>query len=96
MAKATSTTQLDWSEVDMDTLPESAAEAYDAYKAARKAAAEAKAEFELAFTKAARKAKKLPDSKKLLFGYNFGKLSIAVTDNVEEPAKASAKKKFSL
>ena len=77
----------DWHNVDIDSLPKAIRDEYDTYKqsyAAMKAAREA---FETAMCTALASA--TPTGKRIVFGYNFGKLSLAIVD--AESPKASAK-----
>ena len=71
------TDKADWKVIDPAELPEAIATAYNGYKAAYKYAKEMREDFENAMIKAAN----LPSHRRLVFGYNFGKLSIAVVAN---------------
>lgn len=82
----------DWHNVDIDSLPKTIRDEYDAYKrsyAEMKAAREA---FESAMRTALASA--TPAGKRLAFGYNFGKLSLAIVDAA--PAKSPSAKAISL
>ena len=85
MVKAKS--ELTWVEIDIEALDESLRTPYELYKKAYK---EMKALRE-AFEQDMNDAHDLPDGKRLVFGYNFGKLSVAVADKVVEKAKAQGK-----
>lgn len=80
--------ELAWQEIDPSALPPVALEAYVAYKAAYKAAKQAKQTFEESVIANA----DLPAGKTLKFGYNFGRLSIALADDTTKPAKIQAPK----
>ncbi len=90
MAKSTSTAN--WQNVDIATMPADIRKAYDAYKAAYTAMKADREAFESAMRSALASA--MPKGKRAVFGYNFGKLSLAVVD--DEPAKPSAKGAISL
>lgn len=74
---------LTWTEIDASTLPTGLAAAYADYKEAQRLAASLREAFETAFNEMA--APNLPRGRRYVFGYRFGKLSIAETD--AEPAK---------
>lgn len=80
-----------WMQVDPETLPETAQALYADYVAKRRLAGAAKAAFEQEMQSAA----DCPAGKRLVFGYNFGKLSVAIVDDDRKPAK-SAQPKLSL
>jgi hypothetical protein len=71
----------DWRNIDIDTLPKSIRETYDTYKEAAKFALQARIDFESAFSDAVKPAK----GQRVIFGYRFGKLSIAVITD-DKPA----------
>lgn len=73
-----------WITIDPASLPTSIAKQYDNYKEAYK---EMKAE-RTAFEEALSSALSPPKGKRVVFGYNFGKLSIAIVD---DDTKAAAK-----
>lgn len=83
MAKATFATKLEWIEIDPSSLAPEYRQAYEAYKAAYRAAKEARNAFEQSMQTEA------PSGKRLVFGYNFGKLSMALDDAKDAP-KAKA------
>jgi hypothetical protein len=86
MAK-TQRTDAQWITIDVDTLTPHIGRAYEAYKAAYKAMKDARAKFEEDMALEA----DLPVGKRLVFGYNFGKLSVAVVEDDRKPvAKAGA------
>lgn len=66
----------DWREVNVAELPTVIREAYDAAKAIYREYKEAKGIFEQAMQ--AHVADSMPQGQELKFGYNFGKLSVAV------------------
>jgi hypothetical protein len=83
MAMAKDRSELKWVEINVDSLDEAQRMAYDEYKAIYRKMKEAREYFEAEMQSLA------PDGKRLVFGYNFGKLSVAVADKVEVKAKAS-------
>ena len=85
MAKARS--ELSWQEIDPSTLPEAIRNHYEDYKAAYRTMKELRGMFEEALNAAA----DLPEGKRIVCGYNFGKLSIALADDDRKPAKSQAK-----
>ena len=76
-----------WIELDVETLSMEAAEQYGNYKRQYKAAKEARERFEQVMNDQA----KLPEGKRMVFGYNFGKLSVAIVADDRKP-KAEAKR----
>jgi hypothetical protein len=78
-------TKLDWNEVDPATLQPKVAEAFGTYKEAYVTAKEFRKEFEALCTKAA----ELPKTHRLVFSYNFGRLSIAI--DLAETKRTSSK-----
>lgn len=85
MAKKTERSELAWLEVDPATLQPEVLSAFAAYKEAYAAAKEFRDEFEKLATEKA----EIPATHRLVFGYNFGKLSIAV--DVAKSAAVSKK-----
>jgi hypothetical protein len=83
MAKANG--NLTWAEIDPATLPETVQKAYEAYKAAYREMKECRMLFEAELNEAADP----PKGKRVVCGYNFGKLSIALADAKEAPKAAS-------
>lgn len=81
---------LDWTDIDPTQLPRQAQEAFADYKTAYRAMKAAKEHFE----QTARAGIPTPEGKVVRFGYNFGKLAIALDD--ASAAKASAKPKLDL
>jgi len=77
------TDSLSWRNIDPNTLPTGLSALYEEYKATQRIAAAARDAFESAFTEMA----EVPASQTMLFGYRFGKLSIAISD---EPRKAKS------
>lgn len=75
----------DWVEINPETLSTSLNAAYQTYKDAYRVAKEYREAFEREMQRAA----ELPDGKRLVFGYNFGKLSMAVVDDDRKPKVAS-------
>lgn len=81
----------EWTDINPEELPEDIKAKFMAYKQAYKQAKDLRTWFEdLMRDQAA-----LPEGKKLVFGYNFGKLSLAVVDD-DQPKRAPAKPKQSL
>lgn len=80
---ATAKTDADWLTIDANSLPPIIKDKYDAYKQAYHAMKAARQDFEATMTEAASLAK----GKRMIFGYNFGKLSIAVVADDRKPAK---------
>lgn len=74
---AKSPTTANWQTLDPATLPTPIAKQYERYKAAYR---EMKAERE-SFETAMREQAAAPTGKRLVFGYNFGKLSVALVDD---------------
>jgi hypothetical protein len=69
--------QLTWSTVEIDTLPKKVQDAWATY---RKASEDARTTFENTFHRALEDAKAIPTGKKPVFGYKWGKLSVAFDD----------------
>ena len=82
MAKAKS--ELTWSEIDPASLPQAQADLYAAYKQAYRAMKEAREAFETSLQSGA------PHGMRIVCGYNFGKLSLALAPAEEKPARAKA------
>jgi len=75
----------DWTQLDPDTLSPELRKAYDDYKAANKAAHTMRNVFEAMMTNAIDPL----DTEKVIFGYNFGKLSIAIVP-ADKPKRRTA------
>ncbi|MDR3572228.1 MAG: hypothetical protein P4L50_00065 [Anaerolineaceae bacterium] len=71
----------DWANVDPNTLPATILASYNEYREAAKFASEARNAFESAFSSAVKPAK----GQRVIYGYRFGKLSIAVVTD-DKPA----------
>ena len=82
MAKAR--TDAVWQEIDPASLPEAQSTLYVKYKNAYVLAKVARDAFEASFAPAA------PAGKRFVFGYNFGKLSMALVEDDRKPAQAKA------
>ena len=78
---------LTWTEIDPASLPKLVQDAYHAYKAQY---AEMKACREV-FERALNAAASPPNGKRVVCGYNFGKLSIALADAATAPKSSQAK-----
>lgn len=88
MAYANKVAKGDWTEIDPATLPAQLSKPYNEYLAARKLAADKREAFETAFKTALKG--RIPAGQKAVFGYNFGKLSMAVVED-DKPSTASKK-----
>ena len=84
-------TDLNWIDVDTTTFKGPLKTAYVAKQAQDKVSKEKRTAFENALIAAARAAGHLENGKTFAFGYRFGKLTVAVTDEKKAKAKASAK-----
>lgn len=85
MAKAR--IEANWVEINPTTLSGDAASLYASYKEAYRIAKAMREKFEAEMNELA----DCPDGKRLAFGYNFGKLSVAMVDDNGKPAsKAKA------
>lgn len=82
MAKAAST--LAWTEINPASLPADVLETYEAYKEAYRQMKKLREGFEQHMNEAVNP----PAGKRVVCGYNFGKLSIALADDERKPAKA--------
>lgn len=71
-----------WVQLDPESLNDAQRDAYDVYRRFRKQAGEAKGRFEATMQG------DVPEGQRMIFGYNFGKLSVAVVENDRKPAKA--------
>lgn len=77
-----------WTELNPDTLPNNLSAMYAEYKEMYRRMKNQRTEFENAVAAAA----ELPEGKRMVFGYNFGKLSVAIVDDDRKPAKATPAK----
>ena len=77
-----------WHEIDVSTLSAEAQAAYASYKDAYRAMKEWRVAFEGQLSDEAA----LPAGKRMVFGYNFGKLSVAVVEDDRKAAKATPAK----
>ena len=77
-----------WQDIDVTTLSAEAQIAYDDYKQAQRKAAALRAEFETAVVNGL----PIPQGKRMVFGYRFGKLSAALVEDDRKPAKAKQNK----
>lgn len=75
--------KLDWTQVDVNTLDTGDRASYEAYKSAYRTMKEAREAFESGMQANA------PQGKRLVFGYNFGKLSVALDDAKDAPKAKS-------
>lgn len=92
---ATAKVQAAWIEIDPETLSGGQEVAYKLYKEAYRAMKASREQLEL---KASRQqfeqlmAEGVPAGERMIFGYNFGKLSVAIVPDDRKPAKASQPK----
>ena len=77
--------EIEWTQLDPDSLSADLRKAYDAYKDAARHANALREAFERAMTTAIDPL----DSEKVIFGYRFGKLSLAIAP-ADKPRKPSA------
>ena len=84
-AKPAPKAELEWTQLDPASLSPDLRKAYDAYKEAAKAANSLREAFERAMTVAIDPL----DTEKVVFGYRFGKLSLAIAP-ADKPRKPSA------
>lgn len=73
-----------WTEINPASLPEAVSKAYGEYKEYYREMKAARLRFETSLADMAT----LPEGKRMVFGYNFGKLSVAIVDDDRKPAKA--------
>ena len=78
---------LTWTEIDPASLPAEVQEAYAQYKDAYRSMKAARTEFETAINEACSPSA----GKRVVCGYNFGKLSIALADAATAPKSSQAK-----
>lgn len=77
--------EIEWTQLDPDSLSPELRASYDKYRAAAKAAAVLRTEFEARMTVAIDPL----DGEKLAFGYKFGKLSLAIVP-ADRPKRRTA------
>lgn len=77
-----------WFEIDPSTLDPAQDAAYTAYKVLYRQAKDARQAFEERMERDAA----LPQGKRMIFGYNFGKLSVAVVEDDRKAPKAKTGK----
>jgi spermidine/putrescine-binding protein len=80
--KSTAVPKEAWKIIDIDTLTEEEKKKYKQYKDGYQTLKEMRQEFE------AEVSKRAPQGKRIAFGYNFGKLSIAIVDDDGSPVTA--------
>lgn len=83
MAKTSTAT---WTQIDTNSLPAEIAKRYADYKDFYAVMKNARADFENALAAMLN----VPTGKRAVFGYNFGKLSIAIVDDDKPAVKASS------
>jgi len=86
--------ELNWIQVDEASMDKALAKRLDGLRQLDKEYRDAKAAFELQFVTAVRKAGALDEGYTLAFGYRFGKLSVAKTEDKPRTPKASTKPMF--
>ena len=86
MAKQTRQ-DLTWTEIDPGSLPDEVSLLYGQYKDAYRIMKEERAAFEAAINASVAP----PEGKRVVCGYNFGKLSIALADDVAKAKSSQAK-----
>ena len=84
-AKPAPKAELEWTQLDPSTLSPDLRKAYDAYRDAARHANALRETFERAMTVAIDP----PEGEKVVFGYRFGKLSLAIAP-ADKPRKPSA------
>lgn len=77
-----------WHEINPETLDDGLLRAYQSYKAAYARMKAERVQFEDSMQLAAA----LPVGKRMVFGYNFGKLSVAIVDDDRKPKTAQPAK----
>jgi hypothetical protein len=88
MAYTAKRTDATWIEMDVATLDHNTQTQYQMYKQAYADMKAQRQKFEdMMQTDAG-----LPEGKRMVFGYNFGKLSVAIVDDDRKPAKAKQAK----
>lgn len=73
-----------WSELNVDSLEAGDASNYAAYKALYREMKATREAFEGGLQRLA------PEGKRLIFGYNFGKLSVAIVEAIDKPKAKGA------
>lgn len=76
--------EADWHTIDPTTLPEMARKLYDASKEAYRVYKAERAAFEESMQAG------VPEGFRMVFGYNFGKLSVAIVPDDRKPKAAKA------
>jgi hypothetical protein len=76
--------EANWVNIDTDSLAPHQLEAYDAYKGAYRAMKTSRENFENIM------GRDIPAGQRMIFGYNFGKLSVAVVEDDRKVPKAKA------
>ena len=84
-------TKLNWINVNADAMGATMKRKYLALKEAQQKAKAAREDFELSFIAESKKAGKVEDGESLKFGYNFGRLAVAIVDESEVKAPAKPK-----
>lgn len=87
MAKQMADLIVPFAELNVEALPAQARMAYNKMKAAKASAREATQAFETVM----RDSNPTPKGTRMVFGYNFGKLSVALAPDDAKTAKASSK-----
>lgn len=77
-------TDAQWFEINVDTLSTEQRGTYDAYKALYREMKAQREAFEASMQAG------VPEGSRMVFGYRFGKLSVAIVPDDRKPAKAKA------
>jgi hypothetical protein len=80
--------EANWMDIDVETLDVEAQKAYGEYKAAQRKAAALREAFEATAVASL----DIPQGKRMVFGYRFGKLSAALVEDDRKPAKTKQSK----
>lgn len=76
--------EANWIEIDITTLQDDQLKAYDTYKMIYRDMKAARERFEQLMSR------DVPEGERMIFGYNFGKLSVAIVPDDRAPKKAKA------
>lgn len=76
--------EANWVNIDIDSLHDEARNAYEAYKASYRAMKAQREAFEGTMSE------DIPQGQRMIFGYNFGKLSVAVVEDDRKVSKPKA------
>lgn len=76
--------EANWVNIEINSLSPKQQDAYEAYKAGYRAMKAQREAFEQVMSEA------IPQGQRMIFGYNFGKLSVAVVEDDRKVAKPKA------